>query len=190
MNPACRDRSLHRLARLIRDGFFHEAEALAGTLDRRRNSTQARPCADPGEVVLFWFEPRSDQAHNGKLRKWVGAINRLMRKIVDGDPQEVARVAAIMKKYAHRYTPLLIARAIPSARFQGATCELTPSGRAADGSESMRRESDAFNSNREEGRWWSESAFGGREAWKMSHSSGWPTPWRRRPSTEGSGWTG
>jgi predicted alpha/beta-fold hydrolase len=37
---------------------------------------------------------------------------------------------------------------------------------------------------------WSESAFGGQEAWKMSHSSGWPTPWRRRPSTEGSGWTG
>ncbi len=32
MNPACRDCSLHRLARLIRDGSFHEAEALAGTM--------------------------------------------------------------------------------------------------------------------------------------------------------------
>jgi len=133
MNPACQDRSLSRLARLIRDGSFHEAEALARTLDRRRNSTQAWPCADPGEVVLFWFEPRSDQAHNGKLRKWVGALNRVMRKIVEGDLQEVARVAAIMKTYAHRYTPLLIARAIPSARFPGASCRLTsPAERLTD----------------------------------------------------------
>ena len=125
MNPACQDRSLSRLARLIRDGSFHEAEAVARTLDRRKNSTQAWPRADPGEVVLFWFEPRPDQAHNGKLRKWVGALNRLMRKIVDGDLQEVARVAAIMKTYAHRYTPLLVTRAVPSARFPGASCRLT-----------------------------------------------------------------
>lgn len=126
MNPACQDRSLSHLARLIRDGSFHEAEALARTLDRRRQSTEASLRGDPGGVVLFWFEPRPDQAHNGKLRKWVGALNRLMRKIVEGDFREVARFAAIMKTYAHRYTPLLVTRAVPSARFPGASCRLTP----------------------------------------------------------------
>ncbi len=125
MNPACQDGSLSRLARLIRDGSFHEAEALARTLDRRKKSTQASLRGDPGGVVLFWFETRPDQAHNGKLRKWVGALNRLMRKIAERDFREVARVAAIMKTYAHRYTSLLVTRAVPSARFPGANCPLT-----------------------------------------------------------------
>ncbi len=49
----------------------------------------------------------------------------MMRKIVEGDFREVARVAAIVKTYAHRYTPLLVTRAVPSARFPGASCRLT-----------------------------------------------------------------
>jgi len=126
MNPTCQGRSPSRLARLIRDGSFHEAEALARTLDRRKlRSTEASLRGDPGGVGLFWFETRPDQADNGKLRKWVGALNRLMRKIAEGNFREVARVAAIMKTYAHRYTPLLVTRAVPSAQFPGANCRLT-----------------------------------------------------------------
>lgn len=129
MDPVARIDSLNRLARLIRDGAFGEVEALAQTLARRLTSTEPWLGEDPAEVVLFWFEPRPDQAHNGKLRKWVGALNRLMRKLVAGDLHEVGRVATIMKKHAHPYTHLLTARAIPAAQFPGATCALDPPGR-------------------------------------------------------------
>ena len=128
MDPAARIDSLNRLARFIRDDAFGEVEALAQTLARRPKSTEPWLGEDPDEVVLFWFEPRPDQAHNGKLRKWVGALNRLMRKLVAGDLHEVGRVATIMKKHARHYTPLLTARAIPAAQFPGATCALDPQG--------------------------------------------------------------
>lgn len=119
-------------------------QTTAGEIDKTLDSAYA--------AFLDWrhrpFTERAEQMRNAAriLRAGQEKYARTMA-------QKVARAAAIMKKYAHRYTPLLIARAIPSARFQGATCGLTPSGRAADGSESMRRESDAFKSNREEAAW-------------------------------------
>ena len=129
MDPVARIDSLNRLARLIRDGAFGEVEALARTLARRAKCTEPWRGNDPDEVVLFWFEPHPRHVHNRKLRKWVGALNRLMRKLVAGELHEVVRVAAIMKKHAHHYTHLLTAQAVPASHFPGATCGLDPQGR-------------------------------------------------------------
>lgn len=130
MDPVARIDSLNRLARLIRDGAFGEVEALAQTLARRPKSTEPWQRQDPAEVALFWFQPHLRHVHNRKLRKWVGALNRLMRKLVAGEFHEVVRVAAIMKKHAHHYTHLLTAQAVPAAHFPGATRGLDPHGKA------------------------------------------------------------
>ena len=129
--------SLNRLARLIRDAAFGEVEALAQTLARRPKSTEPWRGDDPDEVVLFWFQAHPGHVHNRKLGKWIGALNRLMRKVVAGEFHEVVRVAAIMKKHAHHYTHLLTAQAVPASRFPGATCGLDPPGRT-DGGEAER----------------------------------------------------
>lgn len=124
--------SLNRLARLIRDGAFGEVEALAQTLARRPKSTEPWRGEAPDEVVLFWFDAHPRHGHNRRLRKWVGALNRLMRKLVAGEFHEVVRVAAIMKKHAHQYTHLLTAQAVPASHFPGAGCGLDSQGGPTD----------------------------------------------------------
>ncbi len=120
------EESLERLGYLVAQGDFQEAETLALRLKEEREKENLWPPAALDGLPLYVFEPADGGEGNLKLGKWVDALNRLMHKTVEGEFQEVARVAGVMKGYADAYTFLVKPKKTLAEKLPGLTCRLSP----------------------------------------------------------------